>query len=378
MALALVLASCGFLSSSSGETKGPEVAPSGDLHAPVPTASTQPVSGASASALHNAPEIVDQLSFQRFKDNIQDLANFGDRFRGTASNRSAGLWIEKQLAEAGYVVERHTATSSSGPLDDNIYATKVGSGNPDQMYIVSAHFDGRGGGGGADDDASGSSLVLEMARALAPADVWTDRSVRFVFWNYEEGGCLGSARYVSQRRVLQGVEDPPGSGIYPEPTWLGVIQHDMILFDHGLPPTAKQSPSADLDIEYDGAEPFQAESLALANLLVNGNGIYSTDYPAETGSSMCCTDSRWFDDFTAAVSVRENKRRDEIGEGSNPNYHRSTDVFSSYSDADFRLGFNALQMSLGTVCELVTCRTMRFFFDGFETGDTSAWSQVVP
>ena len=49
----------------------------------------------------------------------------------------------------------------------SIYATKVGTRFPDQMYIVSAHLDGRGGGGAANDDASGCSLVLEAARALA-------------------------------------------------------------------------------------------------------------------------------------------------------------------------------------------------------------------
>ena len=28
---------------------------------------------------------------------------------------------------------------------------------------------------------------------------------------------------------------PAGSGRYPEPKWLGMIQHDMMLFDHGMP-----------------------------------------------------------------------------------------------------------------------------------------------
>lgn len=35
--------------------------------------------------------------------------------------------------------------------------------------------------------------------------------------------------------LLQGVEDPPGSGRYPEPRWFGMIQHDTVLFDHGNP-----------------------------------------------------------------------------------------------------------------------------------------------
>jgi len=38
-----------------------------------------------------------------------------------------------------------------------------------------------------------------------------------------------------QREPLQGKEDPPGSGRYPEPRWLGMIQHDMMMWDHGMP-----------------------------------------------------------------------------------------------------------------------------------------------
>src|SRR4029077_3233844 len=101
---------------------------------------------------------------------------------------------------------------------DSIYVTKVGTRFPDQMYIVSAHMDGRGGGGAANDAASGCSRVREAARALA--GMQTAVSVRFVFWNNEETGLNGSTAYVSQRRPLQGIESPIGSGNYPEPSWL--------------------------------------------------------------------------------------------------------------------------------------------------------------
>ena len=63
---------------------------------------------------------------------------------------------------------------------------------PTQMYMVSGHLDGRSGGDGFDDDGSGVALVLEMARVLAGADVTTDKSVRFIFWDKEEGGLYGS------------------------------------------------------------------------------------------------------------------------------------------------------------------------------------------
>ena len=299
--------------------------------------------------------VVDRLDVQRFKDNIRVLAAFGDRTQGSQSNLAAGAWIQEELEGYGYVVERHPYTFE-GEARESIYATKLGATNPAGMYIVSAHFDGRGGGGAADDDASGVSLVMETARVMAATDVVTDASVRFILWNNEETGLVGSSSYVSDRQGLQGVEDPPGSNLYPEPTWLGVIQHDMILFDHGLPVQATQAANADVDVEYQRSSRLATESLELARLLRSGSSEFSTDYPAEVGTNMRSTDSWPFRNHTAAVSVRENRRVDEIGRGANPHWHQPTDLFSTYSDADFRLGFNALQMTTGTVAHLAGVR----------------------
>ena len=245
---------------------------------------------------------------------------------------------------AGYAVQRHRFTYNNQPRD-SIYVTKVGTRFPDQMYIVSAHMDGRGGGGAANDDASGCSLVLEAARALA--GMQTAVSVRFIFWNNEETGLNGSTAYVSQRRPLQGIESPIGSGNYPEPSWLGMIQHDQILFDHGLPPQPNQIPNADIDVEYQASSTYAAQSLQLANALRTGNQTYSVRYPAQVGSNMNYTDSVPFQNYAATVSVRDNQRVAEIGNGSNPHWHQPTDLYTAFSEDDFQLGFNAVQMTLG-------------------------------
>jgi hypothetical protein len=302
---------------------------------------TETTSGARAA--------VDGLDFGRFKDNIRVLAGFGDRVQGSVSYMNAADWLQNQLEAAGYTVQHHAYTYQGQPRT-SIYVTKVGSRFPDQMYIVSAHLDGRGGGGAANDDASGCALVLEAARALATLQ--TEVSVRFVFWNNEETGLNGSTAYRTQRAPLQGVESPPGSGVYPEPRWLGIIQHDQILFDHGLPAQPKQIPGADIDVEYQANSTHAVQSQRLANALRAGNQAYSTRYPAQVGSNMNYTDSVPFQNYTASVSVRDNQRVAEIGNGSNPHWHQPTDVYAAFSEDDFRLGFNAVQMTLGTVAEL--------------------------
>src|SRR5579872_4919138 len=149
----------------------------------------------SAQTVNPVRTIAARLDFERYKAHIKGLAQFGDRLQGTQRNRDAIDWLEKQLRSFGYSnVVRHRFLSASGPLE-NIYATKIGNSLPQEMYIVSAHMDGRGGGEAADDDASGCAVVLELARVLSMPDVRTTRSVRFIFWNNEEYGMDGSGTY---------------------------------------------------------------------------------------------------------------------------------------------------------------------------------------
>ncbi|MEM9529707.1 MAG: M20/M25/M40 family metallo-hydrolase [Pseudomonadota bacterium] len=297
-------------------------------------------------------ELVSQLSFADYKNDITTLAGFGDREQGTESYDRAEQWIERRLRAAGYQIEYHEFSYWLVKKRRTLYVTKVGRSSPDEMYIVSAHLDGRGGGGAADDDASGVAVVLQAALVLAPDSVQTEKSVRFIFWNNEETGADGSRAYMLERSRVQGIENPAGSGRYPEPRWLGVIQHDMVLFDHGLPPQPTQIPDADLDVEYQANSDFAAESKILAEALLQANKDFSSDYPAELGTEMAFTDSWRFENMTASISVRENQRISEIGAGANPHWHQPSDVPETYSEADYRLGFNALQMTLGAVARL--------------------------
>jgi hypothetical protein len=228
------------------------------------------------------------------------------------------------------------------------------------MYIIGGHMDGHGFGAAANDDGSGTAIVMELARILNAPDVQTERSIRFILFNNEETG--GGARaYVDQRAPLQGIEEPAGSGKYPEPRWLGMVQHDMMLFDHGMPgPDGKVSPEqrreADVNIEFAGAAQKAAEAQQLAWFFRQMNDRYATDYPAAVGDRMSNTDSRSFQDHVAAISLRENERLAQIGSGWDPHWHQPTDVFETFSDKDFRLGLNAAQTTLAAISQLAGAR----------------------
>lgn len=396
--------------------------------AAAPLAGQATVASSSDSASDQIRTMVARLDLDQYKATVKGLTQFGDRRQGTARNRAAVDWIEAQLKSYGctptaritynfksppprqpltpeqLTTMRARAAASTvhqGPggsrmrgkinqtgvntdslrqpdaalraLDtpqsvdgerQEVYCTKVGTTHPDEMYIVSGHMDGIGWGEAANDDGSGTALVMQLARVFSSPDIKTDRSIRFILWNNEESGLNGSRAYVAQREALQGKEDPAGSGKYPEPKWLGVIQHDMMMFDHGMPKpdgsmSKVQRPEADVNIEFQSRSKMAAESQKLAWEVANSNEKYATDYPASVGQHMTNTDSQPFQDLVPSISLRENERGAQIGAGWDPQWHQPTDLFKTYSDDDFRLGLNAAQTTLGAVATLTGAKVVR-------------------
>jgi hypothetical protein len=394
-------------------------------------------------ALDAISVLVGQLDLEKYKATIKGLTRFGDRRQGTQRNREALDWIEAQLKSYGCAnVERlqyqYTQPAPDAPaparkpglpsggaggppgqggstlfgnrvatgvntdpmrqpderlralnaeqtpvgtsLRENVYCTKVGTTHPEEMYIVSAHMDGIGFGEAANDDGSGTALVMELARIFSAPGVQTERSIRFALWNNEETGLNGAAAYVEQRQGLQGIESPKGSGKYPEPKWLGLIQHDMMMFDHGMPVLQtdaagkplldaqgrqvyavpkEQRREADVNIEFQSASKQAAGSEQLAWAFRAANDKYATNYPAAVGFHMTNTDSTPFMDLVPSISLRENERGQQIGAGWNPNWHQPTDTYANYSDKDFLLGLNAAQTTLAGVAQLAGVKLKR-------------------
>lgn len=285
----------------------------------------------------------------------------GSRLRG---NRARTGVNNDSLAQPDTALRRLNAQPSTPGPREQVYCTKVGTTRPDEMYIVGAHMDGHGWGEAANDDGSGTAIVMELARVFSSPDVVTERSIRFVLWNNEETGLNGARAYIEQRQALQGREDPPGSGRFPEPKWLGMIQHDMMLFDHGMPRpdgtvSPEQRPEADVNIEFQVNSRMADQSMKLAFVFHQANNRYATDYPATVGPHMTNTDSAPFQDLIPAISLRENERGAHIGAGWDPHWHQPTDRYDTFSDKDFRLGLNAAQTTLGALGQLAGAKLRR-------------------
>ena len=80
---------------------------------------------------------------------------------------------------------------------------------------------------------------------------------------------------------------------------------------------------------------------------------YATDYPAMVGPHMTNTDSTPFMNIVPSISLRENERGMHVGAGWDPHWHQPTDLYSTFTDDDFRLGLNAAQTTLAAIAQLV-------------------------
>jgi hypothetical protein len=155
---------------------------------------------------------------------VEALAH--DSMRGRASGsvdelRAAEYLRERMVAyglqaPSGGMIQAFTGISRRGDTllsSRNVLGVLPGSGRlAAQWIVVGGHYDhigyrnlpdqSQGPNNGADDNASGTAMVLEMARVFSDATgrggkaPSPRRSILFAFWGAEEEGLLGSCHYV--------------------------------------------------------------------------------------------------------------------------------------------------------------------------------------
>ena len=86
----------------------------------------------------------------------------------------------------------------------NLVVHKRGTDPKAGVWLIGAHYDTVGGSRGADDNATGVAAVMEVARLLK--DVPLQQSLRFVFFDQEESGLLGSKAYARSDARLAGLK----------------------------------------------------------------------------------------------------------------------------------------------------------------------------
>lgn len=215
----------------------------------------------------------------------------------------------------------------------NVEATLAGE--TDEVVLVTAHMDStaafspdyqapRDDAPGADDDASGTVAVLNVARCvhrLAELEA-PRRTLRFVLFNAEEHGLVGSKAYAREQAAV-------GAPI------LAVFQMDMVGYNRQPPRTFE------VHAGFLGSSEVEERSLALARRVgrmanevspgLEPPQIYSSSGPQDRDPADGRSDHSSFQQVGyPACAVTEDFFAGPVGAPEaepNPNYHMTSDTF---------------------------------------------------
>ncbi len=151
------------------------------------------------------------LKDQLHKDVVKLAEEIGDRNVSTeyGSLCKAADFIEESFVEAGYNVSRQGYEVGLDGLKGrecyNLEVEIIGTGKPDEIVVIGAHYDSLEGTTGANDNGSGVAALLAIAREFG--DKHPVRTLRFVAFTNEEPpffqsnnmGSLVYARRCSER-----------------------------------------------------------------------------------------------------------------------------------------------------------------------------------
>ncbi|HZS48224.1 MAG TPA: M20/M25/M40 family metallo-hydrolase [Blastocatellia bacterium] len=190
-------------------------------------------------------KVLEIPSTDRIFEYEKTLFDFDSKYISRPGNRKALEFLYGKYRSFGYD-SQYQWFSPNGAFEGktaNIVSVLKGTENPELVYVVGSHFDSVLAGPGADDDTTGTSALLEAARALANKPM--PATIIFVSFTGEEAGLLGSREFVRQ-------------AIENKMKIVGVLNNDMIGWsnDNRLDNTIRYSSAGIRDVQHGAAMLF--------------------------------------------------------------------------------------------------------------------------
>jgi hypothetical protein len=289
---------------------------------------------------------VSQEQYTTYQQTIEDMGlglyggsgyNQGYRNRdgwsgeGSAGNQEARLYLSDKFAEMGLDVTMQGSYK-------NVVGELAGTGTPEKIYIVGAHYDTTNGGEkpGGDDNASGTAAILEAARVMSKYSFAS--TIRFIGFNAEEDGLKGSGDYVDNA-AKAGSENIAG-----------MISLDMILrplWDNN------STQPADGDLVTNSA----ASCLAWADIFLDAASTYvpsleMDEHSPSTSNWNSSDQGPFINGNFPAFGIFENIAN-EIWGGSNVYYHSSQDASDGAAGAmyDYLFATDIVRATVATLTQ---------------------------
>lgn len=200
----------------------------------------------------NIQEIVDRVDTNRLYYDLSWLQGIRDHTNGASHLQDVRDSIEQRLANYNLEITNQPF-SFLGTSALNITGRIPGIVNDSITYINDAHYDGVSAGPAADDNGSGVVAFLEAARVLS--DYQFANNIRFIGFDMEEDGLIGSQKYVND------------GGIQPWETIAGVLNFEMIGY-YSDKPNSQEFPNG-FDILFPAAHDSMIAANWKGNFLAN-------------------------------------------------------------------------------------------------------------
>ena len=179
------------------------------------------------------------------------------------------------------VEQRENITAS------NVIAEIRGSTRPDEIVLFGAHLDSFALGTGALDNGVNAAMLIDIARQITRLELKPARTIRFVLWNGEEQGLVGSWKYTEQhadeldQHVVAASFDI-GSG-RTTGFFTGGRPDLVAHVDELLLPVAGLGPFQQVDVPIVGTDNFDFMIQGVPNLVANqADANYASNYHAES------------------------------------------------------------------------------------------------
>ncbi|MDX2281434.1 MAG: M28 family peptidase [Saprospiraceae bacterium] len=162
--------------------------------------------------------LVNQVDSNRLRADLQFVQGIRHRNTGLAKLTAVRDSMQHLLEAKALYTQDLTFAYAGGYTAHNIVGQAVGLTAADTVVIVDAHYDGVSNGPGADDNGSGVVGVWEIARILGGLP--SKKTVRYIGFDLEEAGLLGSINYVVNHlpttEKIKGVYNFEMIGFYSE------------------------------------------------------------------------------------------------------------------------------------------------------------------
>jgi hypothetical protein len=250
-------------------------------------------------------DLVAQVNADELISEVEWLIGLGVRFSRSDNIQAVADSLEARLASFGLTTEQHTFPMGieGNLIVPNVIATKVGSVEPDSVFVLCAHYDATSEVAfvdtpGADDNGTGTVTLLTAARLLSTVSV--DYTVKFVLFAGEEQGMVGSDYWV---------QDMAAEGL----PIIGALNFDMMgWWENGV--------TFDLEIETNNASRWLADAIC-----------WAADTYTTMPYQLHVDDSAWWGDFyrfwqNGFAAVNHEESWDWGDPDFNPYYHTTDDT----------------------------------------------------